>query len=155
MTHGVGYYYKVRAYKDKKDGSRIYGDYSNEVNQIQYYLPSFNIVTSDKTHINHSAFVMAVTNNGDYNLLIDSDGARLRDADYTNYDRDLQLVDTSLNPLSSQIIPPGKMAFVCFVVKGAPTWVDSRTRVYFDFKYDGIWYWGVTSHDYGTNYYKY
>ena len=161
VTHGVYYYYRVRAYSDKKDGSRVYGGYSNTVRKIQYYSPSFSVLTLGKTDPEISFYMMSVTNNGNYNLVFYSRNSMMIDSDYASYNRDTFLIDTddltenhTLRKVSSLTIAPGDTKILIYWVKGDPTWVDSRTTLFYEFKYDGIEYAGYTSHNSGSHYYK-
>ena len=161
VTHGANYYYRVRAYSDKKDGSRVYGGYSNIVRKIQYYSPSFSILTLDKTDPEISFYLMSVTNKGNYNLVFYSRNSMLIDHDYTSFNRDTFLIDSdalseyhTLREAPWITIAPGETNILTYWVKGDPTWVDPKTTLFYEFKYDGVEYVGYTSHNSGSYYYK-
>lgn len=161
VTHGANYYYRVRAYSDKKDGSRLYGGYSNIVRKIQYYSPSFSILTLDKTDPEITFYLMSVTNKGNYNLVFYSRNSMLIDHDYTSFNRDTFLIDSdalseyhTLREAPWITIAPGETKILTYWVKGDPTWVDPKTTLFYEFKYDGVEYVGYTSHNSGSYYYK-
>ena len=154
VTHGVYYYYRVRAYQDKPDGSRIYGNYSEEESLIQYYSPSYRAIMTGKTYTSTSVVVMAVVNYGDCNMTLYARNARLFDHDYSSFNRNLQLVNEDLEPISSVKIAPGDTEIICFLVRGSATWVDKKTSIYYEFKYDGMDYYAFSSYYAGTYYYK-
>ena len=158
VTHGVWYYYKVRAYQDLADGSRIYGKYSGEKEMLQYYKPNFSVFTSSKSNSSTDMFLLMITNNGVGTLRIYSKGAHSSDNDYSSYNRQLYLADVTedhmnfYDELSYMDIKPGETKIVTFMSKEGKTWYDSKTRVYYEFRYDGVNYYGVTSNYYGSSY---
>ena len=80
----------------------------------------------------------------------------MRDSEYSNFNRWLQLVDKdTAESIKSLTIKPGEEELVCFAVKGDRTWYDSHTFVYFKFKYDGIYYMNFSIRYTGDHYEKY
>ena len=159
VTHGVRYYYKVRAYQELADGSRIYGKYSGEKSKLQYFSPKYSVVMSDDTKSSTSGVAMAITNNGVGNLRIYSKDAVLMDDDYSKYDRLLYLSNTrrgkvDISEAKYIDIKPGTTEIIAFIVKGDDTWYDERTTVGYKFRYDGVNYKAISSCYYGTHYEK-
>ena len=121
-------------------------------NLMQYYTPDFQVITTETTHSDASMYVMAITNNGNCNLILYSRYAKLLDNDYDDYNRDLQFVDTdTFTSISSITIAPRVCLFLFWVV-GDNTWVDYKTTVYYEYKYDGVNYYAFTSNYTGTHY---
>ena len=159
VGHGIRYYYKARAYQDLADGSRIYGKFSKEDDMLQYYSPNFSVFMSSSTSANTSCVVMSVTNKGVSTLRIYSKGACMSDHDYSKFDRLLYLTKSSdgyvsLDEAKYIDIKPGTSALIAFEVIGNNTWYDSKTTVYYLFRYDGIDYVASSSSYYGTTYSK-
>ncbi len=162
VTHGVYYYYRVRAYKDKADGSRIYSSYSAEKSMMHYYKPSYRTYITDRSDADTLYFMMAIENTGSCNLRIYSRNARLIDRDYTSFNRDMYLIDNeemlnnkTLKGISSLVIKPGEIKIVTFWVEGNnSTLVDNKSTLYYEFNYDGVDYYAYTSKYYGTSFYE-
>ena len=159
VGHGAWYYYKVRAYQNLADGSRIYGKFSKEDKMLQYYNPNFRVFMSSSTDYSTSCVVLGITNNGVSTLRIYSEGACLRDYDSSGYDRQLYLTKTSGGRASLEKakyidIKPGQTDLIAFEVIGNNTWYDKKTRVYYAFRYDGVDYVASSSSYYGTHYVK-
>ncbi len=159
VGHGVRYYYKVRAYQDLADGSRIYGKFSKESSMLQYFSPNFSVFMSSSPRSNASSVVLSITNNGVSTLRIYSKDAFMRDYDSTVFNRLLYLTKSSaghadLAEAKYIDIKPGTSALIAFAVIGNDTWYDKRTRVYYQFRYDGVDYVASSSNYYGTTYNK-
>ena len=157
VGHGAWYYYKVRAYQNLADGSRIYGKFSKEDKMLQYYNPNFRVFMSSSTDYSTSCVVLSITNNGVSTLRIYSEGACLRDYDSSGFDRQLYLTKTSGGRASLEKakyidIKPGQTDLIAFEVIGNNTWYDKKTRVYYAFRYDGVDYVASSSSYYGTHY---
>ena len=155
--HGIRYYYKVRAYQDLADGSRIYGKFSKEVNKLQYYIPEFSVQMKSETDPSTGVFVLFVSNTGNATMRIYSKGALLRDNDYVKYNRELYLSKTTVDHIDLSEakyidIKPGYSAIIAFISKGDDTWYDSKTRIYYQFRYDGVDYVASSSNYFGTSY---
>lgn len=154
VTHGVYYYWKVRPIY-KNNGITTYGPYSDVENLIISYSPSFSVFMSNNHNSSTGAIAMLVTNNGDYTLRIYSNNAYYDDATSSAYDRDLYLVDTineTFEPISYVDIPAGETVSIGFFTEGGKTWYEPKSRVRYDFRYDGIKYRGSSSAYYGSTY---
>lgn len=157
VGHGVRYYYKVRAYQELADGSRIYGKFSKDRNMLQSYKPQFSVFMSPSTNMSTTAVAMSITNNGIATLRVYSNGACMSDHDYSKYDRLLYLTKSrdghaDLAEAKYMAIKPGTSAIIGFEVIGDATWYDEKTTVYFKFRYDGMDYVASASSYYGTAY---
>lgn len=148
------YYYKVRAYRTV-GSTRIYGSYTPVLSAVtrQPYAPNYSTQPPYTTDSRASYVRFYLKNYGPTPIRVYSSGSKLIDNDYTSYNRYLQLVDTTtFKDISWIEFPSGSQGWVWFKVKGNPTWYDSRSRIYFEFTYDSIWYKGNTSYYYGGSY---
>ena len=102
-------------------------------------------------------FVLFVSNTGNATMRIYSKGALLRDNDYVKYNRELYLSKTTVDHIDLSEakyidIKPGYSAIIAFISKGDDTWYDSKTRIYYQFRYDGVDYVASSSNYFGTSY---
>ena len=157
VKHGknIFYFFRMRAYKKRADGTVIYSRYSAETDGTAlYYNPDFATFMLSDAKSSTNFVLIRITNNGKFNLRVYSSRAKLLDHDYDSYDRDLQLIDSDLNAISYVDIPAGEAVLVSFMVKsGGPTWYDKKTDIRYRFRYDGGMYYAYSSAYYGTNYY--
>lgn len=160
VKHGRRYFYKVRPIYNYH-GNLSYGPYSNVDNMMHYYLPDVDIVMSDEANSDTALVLMRVTNYGPGTMRIYNKNAELWDEEYYSFDRELRLLHfdpdnpnnmDEIYPISYMDIRPGATEFVLFGVQGKPTWYDWRSRVFFEFRYDGVYYQGDASDYYGFFY---
>ena len=97
---------------------------------------------------------MQLTNYGNYEMTIYPGDAYLIDSDTSAFNRRLQLVNQSLQPLDWIKFPKNSRDFVFWEILNSPTWYDSKTTISFRFKYNGDMYRAYCSYYYGTRYYK-
>ena len=158
VTHGVKYFYRVRAFQDLANGSRVYGDYSAEKSMLQYYQPSFNVFMTSDSDPDKGTFVLLVENTGKATIRFYSKDAFLRDNDYVKFHRDLYLTKTtgssyiSLEEATYRDVKPGVSAFIVFACKGDNTWYDKKTRIYYTIRCDGVDYNAVSSYYFGSSF---
>ncbi|QOV10924.1 hypothetical protein [Viridibacillus arvi] len=105
----------------------------------------------DAVDPNTNLVLIMIKNKSDKDIVIQPQ-AYLFDADYEEYDRDLQLIKVSsknkVSTLKKQIIKKNKSADVWFKVKGNKTWYDGDSRIYFYYKYNNKKYKKIiSSHD--------
>lgn len=153
VNHGKYYYYKVRAVY-KKDGTTTKGSFGNIENRMHYYYPNVESYMSSKSNSSCGAVAVGLINNGVGTIRVYSDGARLIDADYSSFDRDLRLCDNDAYLCDYVDIPAGESYVFGFYIEGDRTWYDSRTKVKFRIRYDGMKYWCYVSNKYGFSYYE-
>ena len=146
VSTGSYYYYRVRAYKEKADGSKVFSSYKpTATGMINYYDPAFS-VTYSKKYGTTKAFAYGVTNTGNRKLIFYSKGAKVNNSGPTYYDCNLKLVkindDGSAEYASSITVKPGETKTVAFVVDN-----DNKTTVYKEdselycrLKCDGMYY---------------
>ena len=72
-------------------------------------------------------------------------------------DRELYLSKTTVDHIDLSEakyidIKPGYSAIIAFISKGDDTWYDSKTRIYYQFRYDGVDYVASSSNYFGTSY---
>ena len=149
--HGTYYHYRVRAIY-KKNGVTSYGAYSGATSGwITYSYPNLGFFVNYNTDSTCVAIPVHITNNGKYTLRVYSAGARLRDAQYTSFNRNLYIgdEDNSFKYMKYEDIKPGEDEWVVFCVDGRKTWYDKKSRVTCKFRYDGVDYWGSFSYYYG------
>lgn len=160
VTHGVYYYYKVRAIY-QNDGVTSYGPFVEaDEGWINFYYPNIDIWMSSTRDSSTSVFMVYVTNNGVAPIYFYSDGAKSYDWDYSTYNRDLTMYDYnyyntygSFRTASYTCIQPGESGWV-LLISDTNTWYDYKTRVYMQAYYDGMWYDTYSSYYLGFNYYK-
>ena len=116
--------------------------------------------TSSKTDMSAGTAAMLVENKGSKTVRIYSSNARLIDANYKSYNRNLYLVDPDeinhnrLVRISSIEIKPGETKFIPFCVNGSQTWYDRKSTIMYRVKYANQFYTVTSSSYYGTSYYK-
>lgn len=172
IQDGMTYDYKVRAYSSYS--GKIYrGPFSDvksftiedtsvdqDNNPIQKESPNFDVFMSSKAKPNATTASMLVENHGSKTLRIYARYARLIDSEYSEFNRNLIMVDPDeinndrLVKISYIDILPGSESFVPFLVKDDSTWYDGRSTIFYEFRYDGVDYWAHSSSYYGTEYYK-
>ena len=156
VVHGVTYYFCVRAYKQKKDGSKIYSSYSSSSKGLMVsYMPNYNL----EMPWGYGSFyyiIGQVQNNGKLSIRIYSEGASLKDNEYDYYNRKVELLDEDayyrgkIRSVSYVDILPGDTKDIVFCVIGDETWYDSKTTISYNLFYDNKYYVGKTSASGGT-----
>ena len=122
--------------------------------------PRLDVVMSSKTDMSAGTAAMLVENKGSKTVRIYSSNARLIDANYKSYNRNLYLVDPDeinhnrLVRISSIEIKPGETKFIPFCVNGSQTWYDRKSTIMYRVKYANQFYTVTSSSYYGTSYYK-
>lgn len=122
--------------------------------------PKLDVVMSSKTDMSAVTAAMLVENKGKKTVRIYSSSARLIDADYDSYNRNLYLVDPNeinnnrLVRISSIEIKPGETKFIPFCVSGSQTWYDRKSTIMYKVKYDNQFFAVTSSSYYGTFYYR-
>lgn len=156
LTINKTYYYKVIAYRTVGT-TKLYSGYSMAVSAVAraQYSPNYSVWSSPEINAYTSVVLFKITNYGPTTLKIYSAGSNLLDNDYTSYNRNLQLIDsTTAKDITSIEFPTGSSGWVCFRVTGDPTWYDSKSRINYEFTYDNVWYNGSASYYYGPWYSK-
>ncbi|MEL7569205.1 MAG: fibronectin type III domain-containing protein, partial [Eubacteriaceae bacterium] len=150
------YYYKVRAYRTVGT-TKVGGFYSDiESNKTRQPLkPELKLLflTSDEDVMYPDYVGFYVFNNGPVTLTIYSQNALLYDYEYYFYDSALILADEEYVYNYVQF-GPSEDGLVSFYTLEWPTRYDEYSKIYFDFKYDGIMYRGYVSNYFGFHYYK-
>ena len=159
VTHGVWYFYKVRAYQELAEGTRLTGPYSAEKKSLHYYKPNFTVWMSSETDPSAGLFALVINNRGQGTMRIYSRNASLLDSDYTNFNRKLYLSKSTtgyvdLGEASYMDIKPGEEKWAIFLTKEGNTWYDAKSMIFYDFRYDGVDYRAYSSSSYGTDYYR-
>ena len=153
VKNGIKYTYTVRCLNSAGNPVSSFDSTGKSITYTSES-PAFSVLTLDSAS-STSIVVMSVTNRGNYNLTIYSNGAFLADSSLSSFNRYLYLIDEDLNRLSSITIYPGGTAVVIFAVDGDRTWYDRKTKIYYKFKYDGLMYLGMSSNYYGNYYDQY
>ncbi|KMY42847.1 hypothetical protein AC622_00055 [Bacillus sp. FJAT-27916] len=149
----VTYYYKIAAIR--KVGKNTYaGPASTITSGITRTVekPNFSVWTSSETDSSTYAVLLHIENYGSKPLRILSDGA-LIDNEYEDFDRPLQQIDVdTIEDLEWLEIGAKSDSFIGYRVIGGPTWYDRKSTIIYEFKYDGIEYYGYASSYYGSYY---
>ncbi|MBU3111007.1 M4 family metallopeptidase [Clostridium lacusfryxellense] len=156
LTTNKTYYYKVIAYRTVGT-TKLYSGYSMAVSAVSraQYTPNYSVLSLSETNAYTSVVIFYITNYGPTPLKIYSAGSNLLDNDSTVFNRNLQMVDsTTAKDITSIEFPTGSSGWVCFRVKGNPTWYDAKSRINYEFTYDNVWYNGSASYYYGPWYSK-
>lgn len=111
--------------------------------------PSFTTYMSDRTDYT-SVGVIAIINQGNKTMRIQKIGYSIDEVSEV-YDREMVLIDeNTFKEISYLDIKPGATAYVCFKIKGNPTWYDETTTYVLNMKYDSVEYVISASNAYGT-----
>ena len=143
----VYYGYKVRAFKDLNDGSRVYTKFKKTADmRIYYHEPSFEVGFLTDTS-ETSYFGYNITNHGDYTLTFLSKGAQIYCPENTAYNSSLKLnavnQDTGVltGTVSSSAIKAGKSKLIAFETSSRPnTLYTENSVVTCRVKYDGLYF---------------
>ena len=146
IAHGSYYYYRVRAYKEKADGSRIFSNYSDPDSMMIYFDPDYGVAMSAQTVTSTDTMRMTVYNYAAEPLTIYSTNARSIDPGQSAQSRNLTLVDAStMKAVSSVTIAGNSNKAVYFKVKGSNARYYKKTILHYEFTYDGMRYWAESS----------
>ena len=146
IAHGSYYYYRVRAYKEKADGSRIFSNYSDPDSMMIYFDPDYGVAMSAQTVASTDTMRMTVYNYAAEPLTIYSTNARSIDPGQSAQSRNLTLVDAStMKAVSSVTIAGNSNKNVYFKVKGSNARYYKKTILHYEFTYDGMRYWAESS----------
>ena len=149
----VTYYYKIAAIR--KVGKNTYAGPASAITSgitRTVEKPNFSVWTSSETDSSTYAVLLHIENYGSKPLRILSDGA-LIDNEYEDFDRPLQQIDVdTIEDLEWLEIGAKSDSFIGYRVIGGPTWYDRKSTIIYEFKYDGIEYYGYASSYYGSYY---
>lgn len=128
--------------------------YTCKVTVIQE--PNWAVSVSGASESSVSLIPVYIQNKGTKPLRVYSKRARLSDYDYSVYDRDLTLIGLSddeqnIEFYSWQQIPAGGETILIFYTP-RPTFYDMKSKIYFQFAYDGRTYEASCSYYFGSTY---
>ncbi len=154
LTANRTYYYKVRACRTAGT-VKVYDAFVQvQVVPRAPYEPNYNVICSSYTNLNTGNIAIYFQNTGSQPIRIYNEDCLLYDYDYYDFDRLLQLTDSSGYAISWIEIPAGSSAYIYFDIVGDNTWYDSYTKIFYTFTYDTIKYYGYSSSHFGSYYEK-
>lgn len=158
VPHGYYIHWKIRPVY-KYDGVKTYGPYSqSDDNWIIYYDPEYSVWMSSDTDVEAHIVAMAISNDGVGNMRVYSKNAYYSQPGYSNYDRDVYMIDVDalengkIRKISYVDIKPGETEYIVFAIDGEPTWYDEEGVIWYEFRYDGMYYEAYSSVYYGSRY---
>ena len=156
VSTGTFYFYRVKAYKIKADGSTIYGKYRATANGNMWYnYPELSIAYSEE-YGETQVFVYGLQNNGKKTIRIYSNKAEVVDAASDSYNSLLTLVDVdTYEDVAYVDIGPGESTVIAFRTKyGDNSRYNPNSKVYFKAKFDGVHYVFCLCEDEGAGFWE-
>jgi len=124
--------------------------------------PDYTVGMTEKSSASCYVVALNFTNKSKRNIRILSDDAAMSDKDNPEFNRKLNLIDTkkyekdeSLDNIDYVDVAPGETACIMFTVDEYATYYNSKTYVWFRFKYNDVEYVNKSSSDDGVSYFVY